>query len=148
MKIITKDITTVEEGVLINGVNCQRAMGAGVARAYFEKWPQVRQEYMEIFKEAMYLGRFTPVVVERNKLYVANCWTQEFYGNDGKIYADPGAILASVSQAALFARSLGIELYSPWVGCGLGGLLRPKIQRILEEIEIHTKVNITVCEWE
>ena len=146
MKVIQKDITTVDSGVLVNGVNCQRAMGSGVARAYFTKWPQVRKQYMEIFKEAMYLGRFTPVVIVPCQLYVANCWTQEFYGRDGAVYADYGAILASVSQAAMFARNNNLDLYTPWVGCGLGGLDQNQVKNILECIEEITKVNITVCE--
>jgi O-acetyl-ADP-ribose deacetylase (regulator of RNase III) len=148
MRVITKDITTVEKGVLINGVNCQRAMGRGVARAYFTKWPQVRKQYMEIFKEAMYLGQFDPVVIVPHQLYVANCWTQEFYGSDGAVYADYGAILASLSQAAMFARKHGLDLdiYTPWIGCGLGGLEQNRIKDLLEWIEEVAKVHITVCE--
>jgi O-acetyl-ADP-ribose deacetylase (regulator of RNase III) len=147
MKIITKDITTVEEGVLINGVNCQRAMGSGVAKAYMTRWPRVREEYMKIYKEAMNLGRFQPVMIDPDKLYVANCWTQEFFGSDGRQYADYGAILASVSQAAMFAKRRGLQVYTPWVGCGLGGLEPEPVKEILEYIESITGVDFTVCEF-
>ena len=45
MKIINKDITTLKKGILIQQVNCQNAMGSGVAKAIYQKWPQVKNEY-------------------------------------------------------------------------------------------------------
>lgn len=145
MRIIHKDITTVERGVLINGVNCQRAMGSGVAKAYYTKWPQVREEYM---KSEMVLGNFEPVTIIENELYVANCWTQEFYGRDGKKYADTSSIYHSVFDATTFAQDLSLPLYTPWVGCGLGGISKVEVFSLLEDIEKFTNVDITICQLE
>lgn len=142
------DITTIERGVLLNGVNCQRAMGSGVAKAYFTKWPIVRESYMSWFKHEMVLGKFDPVRIIPDQLYVANCWTQEFYGSDGKKYADLAAILASVEQAALFAKRKGLDIYTPWIGCGLGGLDKESVLTMLEIVNETTGVEITVCEFE
>lgn len=146
MNIIKKDITTVTEGVLINGVNCQQVMGSGVAKAYFTKWPQVREQYLIWGKNQVKLGKFDHVRIEQDKLYVANCWTQEYFGADGKMYADRDAILHSVTKAATFAKEKGLEIYTPWVGCGLGGLEQAIIKETLEVIERFTRVPITVCE--
>jgi hypothetical protein len=146
MNVIQQDITTVESGVLINGVNCQRVMGSGVARAYFTKWPQVREQYMLWHQSEMVLGKFDPVIIEHDTLFVANCWTQDFFGSDGAEYANYGAILTSVSQAAMFAQRRGLEIYTPWVGCGLGGLAHNNVRDVLENIEGVTGVPITVCE--
>lgn len=145
--VIKKDITTVETGVLVNGVNCQAKMGSGVAKAYLDKWPEVKEEYMFFHPDDMVLGKFEPVMINK-KLYVANCWTQEFYGYDAKQYANLGAILASVSQAALFAKKLGVDLFTPWVGCGLGGLHKEEVKNVLNEIARYTDVNIYICEIE
>lgn len=146
MRVINMDITKVDVGVLINGVNCQDAMGSGVARAYFEKWPQVKQQYHVWTKDKMHLGKFDPVIIEHDRLYVANCWTQEYFGSDGGVYADYGAIIASVTQAVLFARAKSLPVYTPWVGCGLGGLEEKQVAIILREIEYYTGHKITVCE--
>jgi O-acetyl-ADP-ribose deacetylase (regulator of RNase III) len=145
MNIIQKDITTVERGVLINGVNCQRAMGSGVALAYMTKWPEVRSQYMRFDKIAMWLGKFEPVLVDKD-LYVANCWTQEYAGSDGRRYADIGAIMASVGQAMLFARARGLPVYTPWVGAGLGGLSQMEVQGALQIMENLFEIPLTVCE--
>lgn len=45
MKIINKDITTLKKGILLQQVNCQNAMGSGVAKAIYTKWPIVKEEY-------------------------------------------------------------------------------------------------------
>lgn len=65
MNYLNKDITTVEAPALIlHGVNCQRAMRSGVAKALYSKWPQVREEYMKFSKEEMYFGKIAPVKVD------------------------------------------------------------------------------------
>lgn len=148
MFYVTGDITKANDGVLINGVNCQQAMGSGVAKAYFTKWPEVREQYMLWEKNQMVLGKFDPVIIEHDNLYVANCWTQEFYGSDGAVYADYGAILASVTQAALFARKHDIPIRTPLVGAGLGGLQRDRVIDILEYIEAITRVPVYLYELE
>lgn len=146
LEIIKKDITTASKGVLLNGVNCQRVMGSGVAKAYFSKWPQVRDQYMLWDKRKMNLGKFDPVEIEPDTLYVGNCWTQEFYGSDGKEYADYNAIMSAVSAASIFAYDKKLDIYTPWIGCGLGGLEQKEVHRILDFISGYSKVNIMVCE--
>ena len=47
IKEIQKDITTVEEGVVLHGCNCSGGFGSGVAGAIRKKWPDV----YEMFKE-------------------------------------------------------------------------------------------------
>jgi len=74
------DITEVERGIILNGVNCQHRMGSGLAKAIYTKWPIVRQMYM---KHPAELGRAILIQVEHG-LWVANCYTQKFYGFDGK----------------------------------------------------------------
>lgn len=148
MNFLKGDITKATDGILINGVNCQRVMGSGVARAYFEKWPVVREQYMVWEKSEQKLGKVDYVIIEHDKLYVANCWTQEFFGGNGKVYADYTAILATVSQAALFARERDLVIRTPLVGAGLGGLDRDKVIKVLEYVEAQSGVPIYLYELE
>lgn len=119
--IIRGDITEETEGLIIHGVNCQRVMGAGVALAIKKKWPEVYTKYMFRKQGRESLGSFQPVRIDTG-LYVANCWTQEYYGNDGKVYADIDAVSVVLQKAFEFCNLSGLELKSPMIGCGLGGL--------------------------
>lgn len=146
VNVVAKDITTVEKGILINGVNCQGVMGAGVAKAYYTKWPNVKEDYLSDCKRTgSYLGLVRYSLVSRN-IYVANCWTQEFYGNDGEQYADYSAVLSCFSQVSIDSKYANLPIYTPWVGCGLGGLNKDKVKHILEFVESTSEVDITVCE--
>ena len=117
-----RDITTVETGTIAHGVNCQGVMGSGVARALYDKWPEVKEDYLK-FKD-MELGVVQTVQVEPS-LYVVNCFTQEHYGRDGRRYASPEAISEALDRVCNFVRKspfLPEEIYLPRIGCGLGGL--------------------------
>ncbi len=136
MLYVDKDITGVQApGLIAHGVNCQNAMGSGVARALFEKWPAVKREYH--LYEPKELGEVQFVQVEQ-ELWVANCFTQEDYGRENKRYADPDAIETCLRKVFGFVkRSLFLpnEVHMVPIGCGLGGLdyeedLLPVLSRI------------------
>lgn len=60
MKIINKDITTLKKGILIQQVNCQNAMGSGVAKAIYQKLPQVKTDTINLLKiksQKIYLAK-------------------------------------------------------------------------------------------
>ena len=116
------DITKVTRGIIVNGVNCQYAMGSGLAKALYTKWPSVREEYMETLS---LLGRVHLICVEdlpKPKVVVANCYTQEFYGYDGRRYASMDAIRVSMESVIISADMLGLPIHMAKVGCDLGGL--------------------------
>lgn len=143
MKIIEKDITTIPGGIILNGVNCQDVMGSGVAKALFTKWPKVKEQYHAIGKENMHLGLVDFVQVEENTI-VANCWTQEFYGSNGKRYASVDAVRECATKVF---EQFGGKIYTPQIGCGLGGLSWEKeIEPLFLELEIkYNTVDLTVC---
>lgn len=121
MNFIKKDITTIlGPAVIAHGVNCQRTMGSGVAKALYEKWPQVRENYMQY--GSMELGDIQPIQVGTNS-WVVNCFTQHKFGTDGDKYANEESLYKALYRCALFAQGIGIShIYSPRIGCGLGGL--------------------------
>lgn len=145
MRIINKDITTVTEGVILHGVNCQHRMGSGVAKAIYTKWPKVREYYMALKTHP--LGFPQTVCIESGKLYVINGHTQEFYGYDGKVYADIQAIVNCVQSTIALASNLELPIYIPMIGSGLGGLdwdneVRPAIESV--EKELNYEVNACI----
>ena len=150
MQYIKQDITLVERGVIVQGVNCQHAMGAGVAKAILDKWPQVYDAYMRNLSGEQMLGTTHLINVSGDSsLWVANCYTQEYFGADGKAYASADAIQSSVRGAYVLAEIEELPLFLPQLGAGLGGLdweqdVEPIINQLDEEFKT---VETTICLW-
>lgn len=146
------DITTVEKGIVAHGVNCQWVMGSGVALAIRKKWPIVYKEYMD-FKNTVYHGLLGKVCLVRidNNLFVANCFTQMYYGRTVNVkYARPHDIRTALGTCADECNSRGLDLYMPRIGCGLGGLkwdddVLPIVEKISEKLD--DKLIIYVCDY-
>lgn len=142
MKIIKGNIVDATEPIIIHQVNCQNAMGSGVAKALFEKWANVKSNYHTFCgstktKEEL-LGMVQTVRVnevpnqmEGSKI-VLNCFTQFNYGKDGKQYTDYDAIdtafeyivdnRLSVISEFLKVPMDDLKIAIPYnYGCGLGG---------------------------
>lgn len=148
IQYINQDITTVEFGIIGHGVNCQRAMGSGVALAIKTKWPVVYDRFMQGPSGRNALGKVQMIPVS-NDLYVANMFTQEFYGRDGKRYASPEAIEHAFQSIAYHAHSWQWPVYLPKIGAGLGGLdweadVLPALNNATED---HHNINLTICTW-
>lgn len=155
IEYLKKDITTVTEGVIAHGVNCKGAMGSGVAGALRRKYPQIFTRYSNICE--MYaknsdwmLGMVDVVeVCTENEpiLLVANCFTQDNYGREGKRYADPDAVKRSIITAVQVATGLAVPFYMPKIGCGLGGLSwEAEIEPIIQNISDAYNTTIYVCD--
>jgi O-acetyl-ADP-ribose deacetylase (regulator of RNase III) len=153
IKEITKDITTVEgPAIIVQGVNCQKTMGSGVAKAILEKWPVVKEEYLKVPDSVRTLGSVNFVAVDMTEdkpLVVCNAFTQENYGCDGARYASLGAIAKSMLFVMLRAFEWGVkDIYLPRIGCGHGGLdWDTEVKPLLEVIFNNEDINVTVCNF-
>lgn len=125
----------VKKGIICQQVNCQNAMGAGLAKAIMDKYPIVSQKYHESFvknsKESLF-GKIDIVPIGEG-LYVANIYSQFNYGNPsktGKVYTDSGKLTRAVD--AICKKYPSVPVYLPrssskdagdcdGIGCGLGG---------------------------
>lgn len=151
MKVVKADITKVQKGIIVHSVNCQGAMGSGVAGAIRRKWPQVFSSYKSFCDRHNnshdLLGKVDIVKID-DGLYVANVFGQEFYGNDGKTYANPISLLQGVTSVFLFAEQYDLPIHSVKVGSGLGGLSWDKdVQPIFSQLEDrHIMIPLTVYE--
>lgn len=146
MRIIQKDITTVgAPAIIAHGVNCQRAMGSGVAKALYTKWPKVREAYMA--RTRMVIGEVQFVDVEPG-IVVANCFTQDQYGYDGAQYAKLDGILNALHEVAAYdALVTGLDvIHIPRIGCGLGGLDWRDLEPQLKVIEGYMNAEFVVCD--
>lgn len=149
LTMVQGDITQVKEGVIAHGVNCQGVMGAGAALAIRKKWPEVYDCYLrnqtDKGLEKQLLGSAHIIRVEE-KLWVANCYTQLNYGNDGKRYASPLAIESSLEFAFGWAATHKTTLHAVKIGSDLGGLdwethVRPIFEALNSDYEVETVIH-------
>jgi O-acetyl-ADP-ribose deacetylase (regulator of RNase III) len=118
VKIINQDMLDIDRGVLCHQVNCQKAMGSGIALQIRKKWPKVYVDYAA--KSIWHLGDCQLVEVS-NDLWVANCAGQFRYGRD-KQHTNYLALETSLSKAYSFAKKAGLPCYVPYkIGCNLAG---------------------------
>jgi O-acetyl-ADP-ribose deacetylase (regulator of RNase III) len=151
MHYLYEDITKVKGPcVIAHGVNCLGNMNSGVARSLFERWPEVKSEYMKVHRsEGWTLGKVRAVDVG-DGITVLNCATQERHRKRGdrpnEVYAERRAIHNCLLEAANFCRIKGAPiLYAPKIGCGLGGLTWENVAPIFERVEEDMGIGIVVC---
>lgn len=133
------------EIVIIHGVNCQKVMGSGVAKALYTRWPGVRSTYMAIPKENMKLGLVQRIRVGPY-IHLFHCWTQEYYGNDGKVYGNLDAVEKCIRKVTTWAEEnrWAPAIYMPRIGCGLAGLEWDDVEAIIDGIE--SSIEVVVCD--
>ncbi len=154
---LTHDLTKTTRGVVAHGCNCQGVMGSGVAKAIRATWPIAYERYKSVadgYKQAKQspLGLACIVNVGDddapiNSLFVSNMFTQEFYGGDGRRYADPAAIETALRATLVFCNGADLPLYMPKIGCGLGGLSwTTEVMPIVIELSAEYGRDIFVCD--
>lgn len=157
VEYIKHDVTNTIRGVVAHGCNCQGVMGSGVAKAIRAKWPLAYTRYHEFVNawqhpksELLGLSQLInvghPVIDEINSLFVANMFTQERYGADGKVYADLTAIEKALGTTMAFCRGANLPLYMPHVGCGLGGLSwGDDVGPVVDKLQAEHNIEVYVC---
>lgn len=138
------DITLVSKGIIAHGVNRQVTMGSGVAKALYDKWRIIKDQYLTKNDPVPELGSIDPVIIDK-KLTVINCYTQENYGYDRKEYANKYAIHLSLIFCAEYVKMKGCKKINiPLIGCDRGGLSWIVLKDILKEIEQYYEVTFIV----
>lgn len=134
MKIIEKDILTVEKGIICQQVNCQGVMASGLAKAIREKWPVVYDEYIKTFRlfknkhDFQLLGKHLYVNVKPD-LWVCNIFGQLNYGYDKQRYTDYGALMAAFEDMEVNR----IPFFFPYnFGCDRGGADWAIVSKMIE----------------
>lgn len=154
IEYLTKDLTTVTNGVILHGCNCSGGFGSGVAGAIRRKWPKVYEAFQKNGSGKGLLGTvdFVPIFNHcdghKPEIVVVNGYTQEFYGADGKRYADLDAVSKCIFDALLYCDGMSYDFYMPQIGCGLGGLswdneVKPLIEKASSNFP---GVNIFICD--
>jgi O-acetyl-ADP-ribose deacetylase (regulator of RNase III) len=149
LSYIRRNVVDVKMGIIAHGVNCNGALGSGVAGALRRKWPEVYYNFKSQPTGRRMLGEVRFVHInDMPGLIVANCYTQESYGRDGKRYASLDAIEKALSKVFDYADMYDWWVFMPRIGCGLGGLdweaeVGPAINHLMEN---HENLRIYICD--
>lgn len=139
LPVLTKDILTVDSGIIIHQVNCRGVMGAGLARQIKTAYPRVFNSYKQLVdrsEASMLMGRAQVIRTKENSnLFVCNLYAQEFFGNDHKQYTHYPSIEKGLKNLASRIVDKNMSIHIPYgLGAGLGG---GDSSIILEIIEKH-----------
>ncbi|QLE46436.1 hypothetical protein FD723_40200 (plasmid) [Nostoc sp. C052] len=117
-RIILQNILNVEEGIIVQQVNCKYQMGAGLAEEIASKWSIVREEYLA--KPDWQLGDVQFVKVAPN-LTVANVAGQKYYNRNFR-QTNFEALSWGLAQVNTYATENDLSVYAPYgLGSGLAG---------------------------
>jgi hypothetical protein len=141
MVIYSMDILEAPRGILCQQCNCKGVMGAGLAKAYRDKWPRVYKHYSNAFLAGqLKLGKIQLVTVdERAPIIVANIMGQYDYGREKKQYTHLHSVEIALKKVKYFRdtfqRAPGLNIYIPYkMGCSLGGAKWEDMLEILNRI--------------
>jgi uncharacterized phage-like protein YoqJ len=118
----------INEGIVCQQVNCKGVMGAGLAKAISDKFPIVKEKYLENYKKnkGIQLGSFQIIdvaVTSSDFLAVCNLYTQDSYGNSSitkKCYTDKELLINAID--CVCSSNPNTKVYIPIkIGCGLAG---------------------------
>ena len=143
---MVSDVTKISRGVIMHQVNCQNVMGAGVAKALYTKYPQVKEKIHQLATKNEYntplkrIGLVQPVKIN-DQLVVFNSFSQLYYGRDkDRVYTNEKALIANLNKLDTWAKEHNLPAYVPArIGCGLAG---GNWNRIKRHIENHTDIII------
>jgi hypothetical protein len=130
----------VKQGIILQQVNAQNAMGSGFAKAVYEKWPIVKTEFHRwsctFQRDIDRMGKVLPVLVEPG-LWVVNIVGQRFAGRHPVRYTSYDALddgLQTVRNWMDFSgfNPTGADVHQPLLGSDLGGGHWPVVAALIE----------------
>lgn len=149
--VINGNLLDAKADFICHQVNCQGKMGSGVAKAIREKYPQVYEQYRNMWsahretkvcKEEL-LGKAQYVQVynynnPKQPYYVINMFAQDNYGYGGKQYTSLEAFKNCLQQINMWAKDRTVAF--PWlIGCVRGGadwnVVLPMILETLTDVK-------------
>lgn len=113
------DIFSLDASILVNPVNCQGVMGAGLARQFALRYPSILAPYKRACStKQMVAGGVLMVTPDENPMVrVANLATKDHWKSPSQItWIESGVhnLAATLNEPSSIA--------IPQLGCGLGGL--------------------------
>lgn len=127
-------VNTYTAQAFAHGCNCQGSMGAGIAKEFKARYPEMFEEYRRRCKADPKLFNLGDVFLwkETEKPWVFNLGTQEAYWHARASYE---AIEEALRKMRKLAEEENLQrIAMPQIGTGYGGLSWKKVRTIIEKI--------------
>jgi len=159
IEIVKTSIFETNADVLINPVNTAGVMGAGVAKQFKQRFPQMYQAYRKACQQGqvyIYLNgskvRIKPHVWihPQHKFIILNLPTKTHWKYPSQYEYVIAGLLWLRKNYNKLCNALGREIKTiamPWIGCGLGGLNKQKVLEIIVKTLYDLPCNIVICEY-
>lgn len=137
IKVVSGDLLTAEEDIIVHQVNCQSKMNSGVAKQIREKYPQAYEEYMKLKNKPSKLGEvwITMIKNEHECKYIAHLFGQLNYGYDGKRYTNYEALYSGLEYVKNQAKQFNKTVAIPYkIGSDRGGADWDIVYKMIESI--------------
>lgn len=144
IKEVKGDLLQAPENIIGHQVNCQGAMGAGLAAEIRSKHPIVFEKYKALINKSsdnkeILLGTTQIIKVDENK-YVANLFGQFNYGR-GQRHTDYKSLYQALETLKQKAKKHNLTVALPHgLGCGLAGgdwnIVRNLIDKAFKDYEV------------
>jgi O-acetyl-ADP-ribose deacetylase (regulator of RNase III) len=136
------DLFTSGLPALAHGVNCRGVMGAGIAVAFRQRWPEMYESYRKrCLKGNLIPGEIMTWRDARSRTVIFNLATQDQPGACAQPWMITAAAGQMITEALHDFRITEIGL--PAIGCGIGGLGPGDLVSALAPYE-NAPVNLTV----
>lgn len=134
-EIIKGDLFEAPEPAIAHGCNTRGKMGAGIAKVFRNKYPEMYRHYVGLCAERLFsVG--SVLTWHAPDQVVFNLGTQVYPGADATVFAVDLA-LGNMADVAL---NLGFESVGmPLIGCGIGGLKWDDVGAIVRDINLTYK---------
>lgn len=139
------NLMDVKSGIIIHGCNLQGVMGAGVAKATKEKYPDCFLKYKTQLDLLNYSLGMDIMYRVNDNLLICNALTQKCFGRD-KRQVNYAAIVQVFSRLVPEAIRNDLVLHFPKIGAGLGGGEWGIISQLIEDCDPDDLVT-KIC-WE
>jgi O-acetyl-ADP-ribose deacetylase (regulator of RNase III) len=135
--------------IIIHCCNDIGAMGAGVAKVLYEKWGEVREEYINWFRDYHPKLGDAYCVSVGDRIVVANMIGQHGIGSDnGKPPIRYDAIEKSMNEVKRIAVIHKASIHVPYLmGCDLAGGDWDKIEEIIDRVFVSNGVSVYVYDF-
>lgn len=142
---INGDIFTTELTTIGHGVNCEGAMGAGIAATIRKNFPDVYQIYRSFcLVEGLHGGDMLAIPSLAGPV-ILNLASQEKQGRNAKYEW----LEQSVERAFEYCQTNEVPGFAlPRIGSGIGGLEEAKAEDIMKFIaQKHPEINLEIWTW-
>ena len=121
-----------------NAVNSLGFMGAGIAKAFRQKYPEMFEDYRQCCKDGYLQDRKTHFYKYKNGDLIVNLVTV----ND-ELKGEYDFIIQGLEETKNFLLENDInEIAFPPLGCGIGGLKKATVEDLIVDVFKDTSVNL------